>query len=70
MGSFSIWHFLVLALVVAVPLYLIPAIMAFVRHHHNRFAILLLNALLGWTFLGWVAALVWAATYAERQTDR
>ncbi|HYW05045.1 MAG TPA: superinfection immunity protein [Gammaproteobacteria bacterium] len=42
--------------------YLSPAIMAYVRHHQNEFAILLMNVLLGWTVLGWITALVWAAT--------
>lgn len=43
-------------------LYFLPTWMAFRRGHRNRFAILILNILLGWTFLGWVGALVWAAT--------
>ncbi|HYW90986.1 MAG TPA: superinfection immunity protein [Gammaproteobacteria bacterium] len=42
--------------------YLSPAIMAYVRHHQNEFAILVMNVLLGWTVLGWITALVWAAT--------
>lgn len=42
--------------------YFFPAIIAAVRGHHQKNAILILNLLLGWTFLGWVIALVWAAT--------
>ena len=42
--------------------YFLPAFIAFRRKHHNRFAILALNLLLGWTFLVWVAALVWSLT--------
>jgi len=45
-----------------VAIYFLPTIVAGVRGHHNRGAIALLNLFLGWTFLGWVAALVWAAT--------
>lgn len=41
-------------------LYLLPSIVAARRHHNNEGAIVALNLLLGWTFLGWVAALVWA----------
>lgn len=43
-------------------LYFLPAWMAFKRGHKNRGTILVLNFLLGWTFLGWIGALVWAAT--------
>jgi hypothetical protein len=42
--------------------YFVPAIVAYLRHHHNENAIAVLNLLLGWTLLGWVAALVWALT--------
>lgn len=43
-------------------LYLVPAIVAFKRRHLNRVAILIFDLFLGWTFLGWVAALVWSLT--------
>jgi hypothetical protein len=49
-------------LVCAVFIYLIPSVVAFSNGHRNAMAILMLNVLLGWTFLGWVAALVWAMT--------
>lgn len=49
-----------LAFVVAVIVYFLPASVARMRHHRNRGAIAVLNVLLGWTFLGWVIALVWA----------
>lgn len=52
--------FLVLAL--AVGLYLAPFIVAATREHRQTGAILILNLLLGWTVIGWVAALVWACT--------
>lgn len=42
--------------------YMVPGLIAVLRKHHNRAAIVVLNFLLGWTFLGWVAALVWACT--------
>jgi len=48
-------------IIVAVP-YFAPSIVAFVRHHHNRWAIFALNLLLGWTGLGWIGALVWSLT--------
>jgi Superinfection immunity protein len=42
--------------------YFIPAIVASTRRHRNKSAIFVLNLFLGWTLLGWVAALVWANT--------
>jgi hypothetical protein len=42
--------------------YFLPTIVAINRHHRNRMAIVMLNFLLGWTLIGWVAAMVWACT--------
>jgi hypothetical protein len=47
-------------------LYFLPTIIAYNREHHNRLAIFLLNLFLGWTVLGWVAALVWSATAVQK----
>lgn len=47
---------------VSVFLYLLPAFIAWRRHHNNRVAIFCLNFFLGWSLFGWVAALVWAFT--------
>lgn len=46
-------------------LYLVPSIIAWVRGHHNKVAITALNILLGWSVIGWVAALVWSLTAAQ-----
>jgi cytochrome c biogenesis protein CcdA len=43
-------------------LYFIPTIVAARRQHKNGRAIMVLNIFTGWTFIGWVAALVWAFT--------
>ena len=56
----SIWHIIVLAFLLA--LYCTPAIIASARGHRNSGAIWALNILLGWSFIGWVAAFVWAFT--------
>jgi hypothetical protein len=40
--------------------YFLPTLIAFLRQHKNKLAIFLLNLLLGWTALGWVASLVWS----------
>jgi Superinfection immunity protein len=41
-------------------IYFIPTIIAFKCQHQQWPAILILNLFLGWTYVGWVAALVWA----------
>ncbi len=43
-------------------LYFMPWLIALIRGHHNAGAIFLLNFLLGWTFIGWLVAFVWAFT--------
>jgi hypothetical protein len=53
--------FTILAIVFLI-VYFLPTIIAAAREHHNDGAIFALNLLLGWTFLGWVAALVWSLT--------
>lgn len=60
----SIWHLIVLAFLFG--LYMLPTLIAFARGHHQRIAILLLNLFLGWTALGWIAALVWCATAKQQ----
>jgi hypothetical protein len=41
--------------------YFLPSIIGFGREHQHRVPILLVNLFLGWTLIGWVAALVWAS---------
>jgi hypothetical protein len=41
-------------------LYFVPSVIAFAANRRNVAGIVLVNLLLGWTFLGWVVALVWA----------
>lgn len=50
---------LVLFAVLLIP-YLLPSLVAYRRWHRSYKAIIALNILLGWTFLGWVACLVWS----------
>lgn len=49
----------VVALIVG---YFLPSFIAALRDHHQQWAIFMLNLLLGWSLLGWVAALIWACT--------
>jgi hypothetical protein len=47
--------------------YFIPMYVSYYRGHPNAMAIFPLNLLLGWTFTGWVVALVWALTAVPRR---
>ena len=42
--------------------YFLPSIIALFRSKSNTTAIVMLNLFLGWTFIGWVVALIWAVT--------
>ncbi len=54
-----------LTLTVLVLLYFLPAILA--RNKANFLPVFLINFLLGWTVVGWFAALVWALAEPERR---
>lgn len=43
-----------------IALYFLPAMIAYERKHSNRGIILLIDFLLGWTFIGWIGCLIWA----------
>ncbi len=42
-------------------LYFLPSIIALARSKRDTLAIFLLNLFLGWSVIGWIVALVWAA---------
>lgn len=58
MENGAVWVFVI----IAIAFYFIPTFVAMNRDHRQAGAIAVLNLLLGWTLVGWVAALVWAAT--------
>ena len=43
-------------------IYFIPSMVAYYRDHQSLTGIILLNIFLGWTFLGWVGALIWSVS--------
>lgn len=47
-------------LVVGLGFYFLPTIIAVHRQHRNTLAIAVLNILAGWTFVGWIGAIVWS----------
>lgn len=44
----------------AIVVYALPAVVAYLREHRNLIPILIVNVVIGWTLLGWCAALAWA----------
>jgi len=50
----------IILIILAFVLYFLPFLIVSLRQHKNIFAIFLLNLTLGWTFLGWIAALIWS----------
>ena len=64
MGSLSIGHWIIILGFLS--LYFVPCIVGRVREVKPFAGIAILNVFLGWTFLGWVGALVWASV-AERK---
>lgn len=65
--AMEIVKFVVIA-VVAIALYMLPGFVAAGRKCKSGAGIVILNLLLGWTFVGWVAALVWAAVGETKPT--
>jgi uncharacterized membrane protein len=51
---------LIAAVIVAMAIYALPALLAWSMGSPQRVAITLVDLLLGWTILGWIAALIWA----------
>ena len=51
---------IIIATMIISVVYYVPSYVAYARAHKNAPAILTLNVLLGWTFIGWVIALVWS----------
>lgn len=50
----------IFTLIMAISLYFVPAMVAIGRRHVNALPIFLTNLYMGWTVLGWIAALIWA----------
>ena len=70
MMSFSLWfipffHFHPIFLLISLFLYFLPAFLA--RNKPDFTSILILNILAGWTFIGWIIALVWALSSGRQQ---
>jgi hypothetical protein len=64
----SLFGLLIMPFVVlAGVIYFLPSLIAVARAHRRLGTIVLLNLLLGWTFVGWVLALAWALAGSRRR---
>jgi hypothetical protein len=50
-----------------IALYLLPGILASGRRHNNAAPIWLVTIFLGWSFIGWLVALIWSTTDNVRE---
>ena len=50
-------------------IYFLPTMVGVLRGHQNALAIFMLNLLLGWTFVAWAIAMVWACTEVRRHHE-
>lgn len=57
LSTFFFFHFIGFGMV----MYFLPSIIALARSKRDLLAIFLLNCFLGWSVIGWIVALVWAA---------
>lgn len=57
------------SLLLALMFYMIPSVVAYARGHRSVLAIIAVNILLGWSFLGWIIAFVWSLSDSA-PTDR
>ena len=61
--------FYALVTILVLGIYFLPSLFALIDRKRNTVAIFALNLFLGWTFVGWVVALVWSLTQ-ERVDER
>ncbi|MCY4585692.1 MAG: superinfection immunity protein [Bryobacterales bacterium] len=47
--------------------YFLPGFIAAFRGHRNALPIIVVNAFLGWTFIGWVVALAWSVSGQSKE---
>lgn len=61
-GAVFIGAGLAILIIIGLFFYFLPTTITCSKHKKNSVAICALNVLPGWTFIGWVAALVWSLT--------
>ena len=59
LGAFAV-GLIVLGGLIGLPIYFLPSIIAIAGHKRNTLAIFAINLFPGWSFIGWIVALVWS----------
>jgi hypothetical protein len=54
-----------IGVLICITLYFLPTLIA--SKHRNVMSIALLNLFLGWTFVGWVVAIIWAVSQEKKE---
>ena len=67
--EYSKWQGMLVILVgmISLSIYYMPTIVALIRWNLNVMPIFLLNAVFGWTVIGWVGTLAWSFSSGVRQ---
>ena len=58
---YGVWPLAILFFILFFGVYLLPTEVVFLRNGRNKLNIVTLNIFLGWTIIGWVIALAFAA---------
>ena len=66
-GPLEIGLILLISLI-TMPLYFLPTILAVLRHKDNKLTVFLINLLLGWSLIGWIAALILSLSKNSQQS--
>jgi hypothetical protein len=56
-----------LAAILGLLIYFVPSIIAAARHHEHFLWVLILNIVLGWSGIAWIALIVWAILGERRE---
>lgn len=59
---------LAIGAIISLVIYFLPFIIALMRNHSQKVAIFFLDLFLGWSFVGWVVALVWSFIKEKNNT--
>jgi len=62
------WELIIIMLVLFQLIYYIPSIFAMAKKMPGILKIFIINLLAGWTFVGWVATLIWVIYKNSRQS--
>ena len=60
--------FVLIIIVIILCIYFLPTFVAFSRHHQFKWIIFLINLFTGFTFVGWIGALIWSLIDTDQST--